>query len=561
MWAELLRDATGTARGIEGILVATAADTPEAIRPTVVRFARRLAYEPIEQALPDLAAELDHEVGDLVVTALEIAAAAGGRQIRSVLDDLARAAREQAAALRRQEVARERPRSEMRQVAVIAVGTVVGAEPGGRRVPRPLPQRSRASSCWSSSPRSGASGFYGHGPPGTPRPGRAVPRHLGRTAGEPAMTAALLAGLVCGLGIWLVAAGLWPRPEPLTDGAGPLRRARAHRAQPAAGRWDRRLGRSRARPRPGRSPGRRSAAAGRPAGRGPRPGGPRRRDGRVRAVRPGARPVVRAGDLAGRRPVPAGGRRRAQPGRRARRRRAAVAVAARPGRGPPGRVLPRAGRLLPRVRHVPRRRTRRRTGHDDRRRGRGRLGVHRDPRRAPRRPRPQGHPLGRPRPPRRPTSPSTTCASSPPPSRSAAPTAPRSATPSSPRPPPSANASPPPPSSAPSAPPPRWASPPSRSPPGSSSSSATRPSPSCSTASTYDPTPPATPEKGDDAHDHHPLLPGPRRPCCRPRGPTTAASSTAASPGPGSCWSPPSPSAASCWPPCRGAAGRFNFGF
>jgi hypothetical protein len=124
MWAELLRDATGTARGIEGILVATAPDTPEVIRPTVVRFARRLAYEPIEQALPDLAADLDHEVGDLVVTALDIAAAAGGRQIRSVLDDLARAAREQAAALRRQEVARERPRSEMRQVAVIAVGTV-----------------------------------------------------------------------------------------------------------------------------------------------------------------------------------------------------------------------------------------------------------------------------------------------------------------------------------------------------------------------------------------------------------------------------------------------------
>jgi len=125
MWAELLRDATGTARGIEGILVATAGDTPEVIRPTVVRFARRLAYEPIEEALPVLADELDHEVGDLVVTALEIAATAGGRQIRTVLDDLARAAREQASMLRRQEVARERPRSEMRQVAVIALGTVV----------------------------------------------------------------------------------------------------------------------------------------------------------------------------------------------------------------------------------------------------------------------------------------------------------------------------------------------------------------------------------------------------------------------------------------------------
>jgi tight adherence protein B len=125
MWAELLRDATGTARGIEGVLVATAGDTPDVIRPTVVRFARRLAYEPIEDALPALADELDHEIGDLVVTALEIAASAGGRQIRTVLDDLARAAREQASMLRRQEVARERPRSELRQVAVIAVGTVI----------------------------------------------------------------------------------------------------------------------------------------------------------------------------------------------------------------------------------------------------------------------------------------------------------------------------------------------------------------------------------------------------------------------------------------------------
>jgi hypothetical protein len=125
MWTELLRDATGTARGIEGILVATAGDTPEVIRPTVVRFARRLAYEPIEEALPVLADELDHEVGDLVATALKIAATAGGRQIRTVLDDLARAAREQASMLRRQEVARERPRSELHQVAVIALGTVV----------------------------------------------------------------------------------------------------------------------------------------------------------------------------------------------------------------------------------------------------------------------------------------------------------------------------------------------------------------------------------------------------------------------------------------------------
>jgi hypothetical protein len=42
-----------------------------------------------------------------------------------VLDDLATAAREEARMLRRQEVARERPRSEMRQVALISAGTVL----------------------------------------------------------------------------------------------------------------------------------------------------------------------------------------------------------------------------------------------------------------------------------------------------------------------------------------------------------------------------------------------------------------------------------------------------
>ncbi|MGH9191145.1 MAG: type II secretion system F family protein [Acidimicrobiales bacterium] len=56
------------------------------------------------------------------------------------------------------------------------------------------------------------------------------------------MTAALLAGLACGLGIWLAVAGLYPAPEPL---AAVLARYTAPAPTPrAAGeRWDRRLGR------------------------------------------------------------------------------------------------------------------------------------------------------------------------------------------------------------------------------------------------------------------------------------------------------------------------------
>lgn len=124
-WTEMLRDATGTPRGIEGVLLATADGAPILIRPHVMRLARRLAYEPLDDALDDLAEDLDHSLGDLVVTSLRLAARSGGRQIRAVLDDLAQAAREEARMHRRIEVARERPRSDMRSVIVIMAAFVV----------------------------------------------------------------------------------------------------------------------------------------------------------------------------------------------------------------------------------------------------------------------------------------------------------------------------------------------------------------------------------------------------------------------------------------------------
>jgi Flp pilus assembly protein TadB len=146
VWAEMLRDATGTPRGIEGVLVATAAGAPLAIRPHVLRLAQRLPYDPLGPALDDLADDLAHPVGDLVVTALGLAARSGGRQIRTVLDDLASVAREEARMHRRIEVARARPRADMRSVLVImglfiAVFSVVGRDylapyssPGGQLV-------------------------------------------------------------------------------------------------------------------------------------------------------------------------------------------------------------------------------------------------------------------------------------------------------------------------------------------------------------------------------------------------------------------------------------------
>ncbi len=125
LWVEMLRDAMGTARGIEGVLVATAGTAPQAIRIEVGRMARRLAYDPLDDVLDGLAEDLAHPVGDLVVTALRLASRAGARQTRDVLGDLADAAYREAEMHQRVEVARQRPRTAMRWVASIIGGFIV----------------------------------------------------------------------------------------------------------------------------------------------------------------------------------------------------------------------------------------------------------------------------------------------------------------------------------------------------------------------------------------------------------------------------------------------------
>lgn len=124
LWAEMLRDAIGTARGVEGVLVATAATAPLPIRIEVQTMARRLQHESLDAVLDGLATDLDHPIGDLVVTALRLTSIAGGRQVRDVLTNLAAAAYAEAESQRRIDVARERPRSAMRYTAIIIGGFV-----------------------------------------------------------------------------------------------------------------------------------------------------------------------------------------------------------------------------------------------------------------------------------------------------------------------------------------------------------------------------------------------------------------------------------------------------
>lgn len=124
LWTEMLRDSMGTARGVEGVLVATADAAPLAIRAEVQRMARRLAREPLGDVLDDLAADLDHPLGDLVVTALRLTSITGGRRVREVLADLASAAYAEADSHRRISVARQRPQAALRYTAIIIAGFV-----------------------------------------------------------------------------------------------------------------------------------------------------------------------------------------------------------------------------------------------------------------------------------------------------------------------------------------------------------------------------------------------------------------------------------------------------
>ena len=124
LWTEMLRDSMGTARGVEGVLVATAAAAPVAIRPEIQRMAQRLSSEPLGDVLDDLAADLDHPLGDLVVTALRLTSTTGGRRVREVLADLAAAAYAEAESHRRIAVARQRPRAALKYTALIIGGFV-----------------------------------------------------------------------------------------------------------------------------------------------------------------------------------------------------------------------------------------------------------------------------------------------------------------------------------------------------------------------------------------------------------------------------------------------------
>lgn len=125
-WTEMLRDTMAGAHGLEEAVVTTAAVAPDAIRQEVTALAARVEHHPLNDALSAFADDLDHPTGDLVVTALKIAAHGAVGDLNELLGTLAVAARDEAAMRLRVEAARARLRMAVRVIAAVTGATVLG---------------------------------------------------------------------------------------------------------------------------------------------------------------------------------------------------------------------------------------------------------------------------------------------------------------------------------------------------------------------------------------------------------------------------------------------------
>ncbi len=126
-WPGPRRDPLAAAAGLQQGLVATATTAPPAIADDVRRLVARLeGGHRLPAALRAFADDLSDATGDLVVTALVMAAERHGRNLTELLTDLATAAREQAALRLRVATGRARVRTTVRVVVGFTVAMAAG---------------------------------------------------------------------------------------------------------------------------------------------------------------------------------------------------------------------------------------------------------------------------------------------------------------------------------------------------------------------------------------------------------------------------------------------------
>ena len=125
-WTEMLRDTMSGAHGLEEAIITSAEVAPSAILLETTALAVRLEREPLDFALSGFGNDLAHPMGDLVVTALTLAATGATGDLSELLGTLAVAARDEAAMRLRVEASRARLRTAVRVIAGVTAATAVG---------------------------------------------------------------------------------------------------------------------------------------------------------------------------------------------------------------------------------------------------------------------------------------------------------------------------------------------------------------------------------------------------------------------------------------------------
>lgn len=125
-WTEMLRDTLSASSGLEEAIAATAPLASPSIQPALAGLTSRLGRVPLSAALADFADDLADPTGDLVASALILAAQGEAQQLGELLSALAESARDDAAMRLGVNAARASTQTSVRVVAGITVAMVVG---------------------------------------------------------------------------------------------------------------------------------------------------------------------------------------------------------------------------------------------------------------------------------------------------------------------------------------------------------------------------------------------------------------------------------------------------
>lgn len=126
-WTEMLRDTLVAAAGLEQAILATAETAPAAVRADVRELAMRLRRgDSLTRALRAFADDLADSTGDLVVSALVLAAEHRARELAELLGELAAEAREQVSMRLRIEADRAGTRTSVRVIVGATLALAAG---------------------------------------------------------------------------------------------------------------------------------------------------------------------------------------------------------------------------------------------------------------------------------------------------------------------------------------------------------------------------------------------------------------------------------------------------